>query len=461
MTSGSKYTPTEHWYVPKTGDRSTIGQKKIDELQRQILKMENDRKDRELLRQKLDRLQAVQDEKREVEDKVLERNSRNSTPRLLQSEMERLYGRDSHLDRNNSPGLDRNVIETVIQHRTKEFSQKQQEAALKAKYLDKERQRLVEARRRVEEQRRALLNTMSPTEQRPIDPGPSGKPAQGVDSYIKSTVEALPQAMDKIWKIREDLQSHYNYYKKPYNGELGLSSYQPWQIQDYFMSRDIVNDVVEDFLNLYFVHDDVVEKGTYKAMLEEEKVWMQRQSESIAEKRAVHLIAEDIQLDVTADMTDEVIKEMYHMYGTFKNMTDSMLMAEAEMISTGKDTERDPSERAFNMVTKAYFGVKENRNRHRDDIWGHSQYAQNKVKKRKITRKAGGEVVEEVEEVEEEEEEEDLDAPDLTIIDFNTISPVQLRSLEPALIDTPEVIHEKEAFQRFMRREIQYWGKIS
>ena len=33
-------------------------------------------------------------------------------------------------------------------------------------------------------------------------------------------------------------------------------------------------------------------------MLEEEKVWMQRQSESIAEKRAVHLIAEDIQLDV-------------------------------------------------------------------------------------------------------------------------------------------------------------------
>ena len=53
---------------------------------------------------------------------------------------------------------------------------------------------------------------------------------------------------------------------------------------------------------------------------------------------------------------------------------------------------------------------------------------------------------------------EDLDAPDLTIIDFNTISPVQLRSLEPSLIDTPEIIHEKEAFQRFMRREIQYWG---
>lgn len=35
--------------------------------------------------------------------------------------------------------------------------------------------------------------------------------------------------------FREDLQHHYNYYKKPYRGELGLGSYQPSQIQDYFL----------------------------------------------------------------------------------------------------------------------------------------------------------------------------------------------------------------------------------
>jgi len=32
-----------------------------------------------------------------------------------------------------SPGVDRNVIENVIKHRTKEFSARQQEANLKAK----------------------------------------------------------------------------------------------------------------------------------------------------------------------------------------------------------------------------------------------------------------------------------------------------------------------------------------
>ena len=31
-------------------------------------------------------------------------------------------------------------------------------------------------------------------------------------------------------------------------------------------------------------------------------------------------------------MTDEVIHEMYHLYGTFRNLTDGMLMETAEVI---------------------------------------------------------------------------------------------------------------------------------
>ena len=31
-----------------------------------------------------------------------------------------------------------------------------------------------------------------------------------------------------------------------------------------FQCREIVNEVVEDFMNLYFKYDNVVEKGTYK-----------------------------------------------------------------------------------------------------------------------------------------------------------------------------------------------------
>ena len=41
------------------------------------------------------------------------------------------------------------------------------------------------------------------------------------------------------------------------------------------------------------------------------------------------------------------------------------LLCILQQIGTGKDHERDPSERAYNLVTKAYFGSKEYRNAHR------------------------------------------------------------------------------------------------
>ena len=59
----------------------------------------------------------------------------------------------------------------------------------------------------------------------------------------------------------------------------------------------------------------------------------------------------------------------------------------------------------FKMLIFSFTTIKPVNGCYRDDIWGHSQYAMNKVKKRKITRKAGGEeVVEEVDAPEEEEE---------------------------------------------------------
>ncbi|KAH3805458.1 hypothetical protein DPMN_133761 [Dreissena polymorpha] len=472
MMADRRYPPREEWHGSPSSDRSIVGRRKIEELQRQIAAMETDMKGRSDLIHKLNRLQEIEREKRVVEERVLERNnsrnssrnesrnnSRNGTPRLLHSEMQRIIGRESKTGTDSPAGVDRHAIETVIKHRTKEFSAKQQEAALKAKYLDKERQRLQEARRLVEEQRLALAQAQSPEVAERLAKTVVKTP-QAVESYIKSTVAKLPGTMDKIWKMREDLQQHYNYYKRPYNGELDIGSYEPWQVQDYFVCREIVNDVVEDFLNLYFLHDDVVEKGTYKAMLEEDKLWRDRQTESIAEKRAIHLIAEETILDVTGDMIDEVIREQYHMYRMFGNITDTMLISEAEYGATGKQNPHEPGDRAYNMITKGYFSIKENRNSHRDDIWGHSQYAMNKVKKRKITRKAGGEeVVEEVQEPEDEEE-EDIDAPDLTLIDFNTVARVQYRSLEPAIIDPVEVVKEKDAFRRYMHRELKYWRNM-
>ena len=41
----------------------------------------------------------------------------------------------------------------------------------------------------------------------------------------------------KFFVYRVDLEKHYLYYRKPYKGELGLESYEDWQIPDYALVR--------------------------------------------------------------------------------------------------------------------------------------------------------------------------------------------------------------------------------
>lgn len=141
-----------------------MGQRRVDTLHQQIAEMQVRERERAALQAKLERLQKIEAEKFDLQEKVLERasrsSSRNHSPSMLQAELERLYGKESPLtDRNKTPSNDRSLIETIIQQRTKEFSAKQQAAAMNAKYLDKERLKLQEARRRVEEQRRYLAST--------------------------------------------------------------------------------------------------------------------------------------------------------------------------------------------------------------------------------------------------------------------------------------------------------------
>ena len=53
---------------------------------------------------------------------------------------------------------------------------------------------------------------------------------------------------------------------------------------------------------------------------------------------------------------------------------------------------------------------------------------------------------------------EELDAPDMTLLDFNNLSPTQVRKLQPLPLDSPDVKLDKELFGRYARREFEYWS---
>lgn len=502
-------------FVPMPVDRGVLGEKKVEALQRQIERLENDQMKRKELIEKLSKNQDKN--QRKHQEKLLEKYNKKN---ILTDEIERIYGDDKGRNFVKSPASPR-VLETVMAKRTKEFSMKQQEKELETKYLLKERERLQMARDRIREQRRALLSPADSSMSEPDYHYRSNKMADphsrmsvrtpryndgkeySVDSYVQNTINTLPETMDRIAQLRQDVQKHYVSYEKPYRGEMGIQTYLPHQMKGYFMVRGIVDDLVNDFLNLQFPEAvPMMEKDAYYATIEQRKRVRQQTLESMSERKAVQLLMEDIILDVTGEMCLEVAQEDRHSTGTIQNMVDLIVMNRAEAVATQNEEGRLSNDKAYNVVTKQYYTSQETRDSRRPDLFYHTGNlslkpeadpqrriklppgvappptvdgkgkklppAKTDIKGKKDKKVVPGQpppsqpvrlptpakIPEEITVVLERED------PDTVVLEYHPIIPVDIRKYDPLPNDLLETKAVKERYNLYSQKEIHYWKQI-
>ncbi|XP_060063880.1 uncharacterized protein LOC132544320 [Ylistrum balloti] len=457
-------------YLPMPVNRDQLGQRKVEKIQREIERLEKEQVNKKELIERLSRLQQNEDRQKEIQNNVLNRHNKDQ---LLLAEKERTHGRDSVASIKNGENID-----SVIAQRTKEYSRQQNAVELEARFLVQERDRLQAAREKVREQRRAL-QTMTPADSVLSAPdivqrgGGSGarpysrlsvatpeRAVHSVDATIKDTIKTLPQTVDKIMRLRQDVQRHYEKYKRPYRGEMGIQSYKPQQIEHYFLVRAILDDVVTGFLDSYFKPAiPLVEKEAYTALVEKDSKDLEKAAIALSERKAVQLIMEELVLDVTADMTKEAVDEQKHTYGMVRNMAFKELMNRTEAIVLGEDQGRQPNDQGYSMVTKTFFGYQQQRNRQRMELWGHSQpftvkAAPQRIRKKKPEKKKKEEVADE------EGEKDDEEDPDIIVLEYHQIIPVDIRAYEPIRTDTPDVKRTKRIYQTYMNKEVEYWSRM-
>ncbi|XP_041358099.1 uncharacterized protein LOC121374984 [Gigantopelta aegis] len=429
-------------------DKLLLREMKLEKIQRQIRDVELQMNERAHL---LDRLDYLNEVEKERTHRIVERVARGRSNFKINQEMDRLKI-DEARSYSASP-LPPAMMTHLLSHRTKEFSKTQQDTANQIRYLAVERQRLQDARERLREKRYNLLYAPSPVDSEfgevtlPVTPGESSfRSVRSPDSYVKQQVADMPYAIHRIWKLREDVNRDYHTKLKPYNGELGLESYANSQLGDYVIVRKLVEDFVDDFL-LRCIEPGIhhYERDMQSAILKANDEDWETAGEALAERRAVTLVAEELLLEQTHVLTREVVKEVFHIHGTFHNLTDEVFIKTTEEISTGKEGGRRSNDPAFNLITKAYFALQDNRNKHRKEIWNHTQHLH--LKTREPTQQP-------------EDEREIIDA-DVEMINFDHITPSDLRKYDVAALDPPELKQRKERADRFVRRELQYWKGMS
>lgn len=418
-------------YMPMPVDRDRLQEKKMAKLQQEINALEEKMDAHVKLRRQLEGINEA--EQRRTQSVIDKLNSRNM---VLKEEIDRFYVEKSPVP---SPSPNR-LVSDVITRRTREFSTQQHEKALQYKQLMAEKQRLQAAQERLREKRLALHRMPTPEDEtgrvsRPV----SKESAHSNASVMHHAVMDMPYAVHRIYQLKEDIQYEYETKRKPYQGELGIESYQPWQLEDYVWIRRFVEDFLDDFVSKYIPPDYSYLEHDVKWALErtDEAEW-QRTAGALSERKAVQLVAEAILLQETRSLMRQTAAEVIHVYGTFKNMTDLMLMKKAEMISLGQDSGREEDDPAYNLITKSFFTAQQNRSKFRKDVWTHSQPLQ-----LASSRPA-------------QEDIDDIDT-DVELITFGHLHPSDLQKFQPSRFDLAPAKKKKECAVRYRKREAEFW----
>ncbi|XP_078695316.1 uncharacterized protein LOC144924222 isoform X2 [Branchiostoma floridae x Branchiostoma belcheri] len=417
-----------------------------DILALQKLKLQSIQREKEAL------LSAVQDKQDELTDvrKVLrqDRQAREDlvmdrlNGRALKGELTNLYGPQaapravrqyapstaySDTDREPTPLLDDIMTRRQQQHRNKQTEQ------------ELELQRLID-------EKQSILDRLEQKKRRPRDndwdttgEGSTHFPsrhsthsAQSIGSLVRQTRDNLPAMADNVRALRDYVENKYLRKSRPYNGELGSQSYEPWQMKDFFMVRDIVEELVDVVLDQYFRRKDPdVLLDTYEQLYELDKKDLENSVMAVSRRRAAILIAEEFIIEVTREMTRDTAEELRHIHEMSRAMGQDLVINSTENVTTGIPEGRDPDDPAYDLVTRGVTHMTSERKRLRKEQWNHTQHLH-----------MLGETV--------AEDDESPEEGDITTLNYLHLLPMNLRESDKL----------QDVFQNYSQEEAQHFKKM-
>uniref|UniRef100_A0A2C9LW31 Uncharacterized protein n=1 Tax=Biomphalaria glabrata TaxID=6526 RepID=A0A2C9LW31_BIOGL len=446
--------------------------RQMEKIQQQLLTLEKQNAEKILLMDRLEQLSRMDTERTQ---RVLERAS--SSNRTLKDEIERVYGPDENSPRN----VNNKIVHEIIAKRTQDFERSKAEKALHMQLLVQERLKILEARDRLRAKKEVYRSLPSPIGNNitVIEMAPRGRSSghrsvHSGGSYVKKAIESMPDAMDRIWNLRDSLHDDYVKKRKPYAGELGIASYLPRQIPSYLLVRKLVEDFVDNFIVTNIPPDHQVQKKDLKRkkLNEKEKDW-EKTSKLLTERAAVQLVAEELLLEVTSSMTKDIASEGIHQDLLFKRMSANMFIREAEAQATGDPRGRDPNDPAYDLITRTFYTLQKNRDNFKKHIWMHSQLT-------KLSGPPPPQIIQIVTPPVKTKKKKKVNIPpeapvsapklttvvhqpmeaDVQLITYDHLHPVDLKSSDARPTDGASIKKQKFWNDVYERREAKYWSKL-
>ena len=184
---------------------------------------------------------------------------------------------------------------------------------------------------------------------------------------IERTKNRIPDFERKVQTLREESQARADLLKKPYNGELGIGSYEPWQLEDVYFVREFLASWIDEVLD-FVVRDhprNITEREATKiAEKFFEELELDRKSDEIVQ------LSLDIERSILNDVIYEAAKETANEIMAFSSQTRHML---DDVLLDSLDLYSQPyGQNKAALLSSALAQMKKEAQR-KANAWSHSQ----------------------------------------------------------------------------------------
>eukprot|EP01135_Chromosphaera_perkinsii_P000432 Nk52_evm2s89 gene=Nk52_evmTU2s89 len=197
------------------------------------------------------------------------------------------------------------------------------------------------------------------------------------EASIEDVVAIAKQNMNNTGKLerlrKEQEKENFRNKKKEYKGELGPESYSNWQMETYYMCRELALWIVNEFLT------DKREKiPGYTDIRFAEELWHSNKKalEKQMEIAELEKLGQDVLNDLLGDLVDDMVKgvvvEMLKIQDIAKSLSEGLLLKVVENIGTKVYNQSTRSTTLQGYLSNAFEQMKKDRSK-AQDVYRHSQ----------------------------------------------------------------------------------------
>lgn len=188
-----------------------------------------------------------------------------------------------------------------------------------------------------------------------------------LSAAVQRTTNKIPDFERKVETLRQKDETRMNLLTRPYNGEMGIGSYEPWQLEDVYFVREFVASWIDEVLD-FIIRDRPRSKTEHQAVNIASKFFEDLEVER--KNAELFQLSLDIERNILTDVLREAAKETADEIMEFgtqtRDMLDDIMLDSLELQSQAHSQNRAV------LLSNALLQMKKEAQR-KGDVWAHSQ----------------------------------------------------------------------------------------